>query len=121
MLHLVAVNQTISVAEMWRLLQTKLRMSSAHHPQIDGQTNAANRVVEMALRCTIHSSRDPALMLRRSIPTGSFRRRNTFRQAGKRMECITKHHNHIIMLKCKCSINEMYRVQNVATEQTNRA
>ena len=94
MVHLVAVNQTITAAEtaldfwnavgklhgiprsivsdrdprfvsrfwqeLWRLLRTKLRMSSAHHRQTDGQTEAANRVVEMVLRCTLHSSSEPS-------------------------------------------------------------
>ena len=44
--------------EFWKLLGTKLRMSSAHHPQTDGQTEAANRVVEQVLRCTIHQSQE---------------------------------------------------------------
>jgi hypothetical protein len=44
--------------EFWKILGSKLRMSSAHHPQTDGQTEAANRVVEQVLRCTIHESQE---------------------------------------------------------------
>ena len=41
---------------LWRLLGTQLKMSTSHHPQTDGQTERANRVLEEALRAYINKS-----------------------------------------------------------------
>ena len=37
--------------ELMRLMGTNLHMTMAFHPQSDGQTEAANRVIVMYLRC----------------------------------------------------------------------
>jgi hypothetical protein len=36
--------------ELFRLKQTRLAMSTSHHPQTDGQTKKANRTLEVMLR-----------------------------------------------------------------------
>lgn len=41
--------------ELFRLSDTQLQMSSAYHPQSDGQTESLNQCVEAFLRCTVHA------------------------------------------------------------------
>ena len=43
---------------LWKQLNTQLKMSTAYHPQTDGQTERANRVVEDMLRAFVNLHRD---------------------------------------------------------------
>jgi hypothetical protein len=41
---------------LFQLLQTKLAMSAAYHPQSDGQTERVNQCLEMYLCCAVHAT-----------------------------------------------------------------
>jgi ribosomal protein L21E len=42
--------------ELFKLLKTNLKLSSAYHPQTDGQTKHMNQCLEMFLRCSVQET-----------------------------------------------------------------
>ena len=55
---IISDRDPLFVNKFWQALfllsGTKLRMSSAYHPQTDGQTEVATRIIEQYLRAFVH-------------------------------------------------------------------
>ena len=63
---------------LFKILQVKIKLSSAYHPQTDGQTERVNQVLEQYLRCSINYHQDNWVDL---LPIAEFAYNNTFQES----------------------------------------
>ena len=66
--------------DLMRQLRTKLNMSSAYHPQTDGQTERTHRTIEQILRGFVHAQRNDWL---HALPLAEFCYNNSVLSATK--------------------------------------
>ena len=67
-------------SRLFELLGTKINLSSAFHPQSDGQTERVNQVLEQYLRCFVNYQQDDWVDL---LPLAEFTYNNTVHAATK--------------------------------------
>jgi transposase InsO family protein len=57
---IISDRDKVFTSNFWKALfsslQVSLRMSSAYHPQTDGQTERVNQCLEMYLKCVVNST-----------------------------------------------------------------
>jgi hypothetical protein len=59
---------------LFKILKVEIKLSTTYHPQIDGQTERVNQVLEQYLRCTINYHQDDWIDL---LPLAKFAYNNT--------------------------------------------
>lgn len=83
--NIVSDRGTQFVSKFWtrlfELLGTKINLSSAYHPQSDGQTEIVNQILEQYLRCTINYQQDNWCSL---LPFAEFAYNNTIHSSTKK-------------------------------------
>ena len=76
---------------LFKILQVEIKLSSAYHPQIDGQTERVNQVLEQYLRCSINYHQDNWVDL---LPLAEFAYNNTIQDSTKQMPFFANSGHH---------------------------
>jgi hypothetical protein len=83
------------VSKFWKkffeLLKVKINLSSAYHPETDGQTERVNQILEQYLRCTINYHQDDWKDL---LPLAEFAYNNTLHSSTKKTPFFSNYGQH---------------------------
>ncbi|PKU75761.1 hypothetical protein MA16_Dca019717 [Dendrobium catenatum] len=94
--------------ELWKRLQTDLKLSSAYHPQTDGQTEVVNRTLGSMLRCLVqdHPKKWEEMLSQAEFAFNSMQNRSTGHSPFSIV--YTKMPNHLVDIavipKCRSTV-----------------
>jgi hypothetical protein len=76
---------------LFKILGVEIKLSSAYHPQTDGQTEHVNQVLEQYLRCTINYHQDNWVEL---LPLADFAYNNTLQGSTQQTPFFANYGHH---------------------------
>jgi hypothetical protein len=97
---------------LFKILQVKINLSSAYHPQTDGQIERVNQVLEQYLRCFINYHQDDWVDL---LPVAKFAYNNTFQESIHQTPFFTNYGHHPRFDSLNLSLAKNPTVQDLVT------
>ena len=97
---------------LFKILQVKIKLSSAYHPQTDGQTERVNQVLEQYLRCSINYHQDNWVDL---LPIAEFAYNNTFQESIRQTPFFANYASHPRFDSLNLSLAKNPAAQDLAT------
>jgi transposase InsO family protein len=97
---------------MFKILQVKTNLSSAYHPQTDGQTERVNQVLEQCLKCFINYHQDNWVDL---LPVAKFAYKNTFQESIHQTPFFANYGYHTRFDSLNLSLAENPAAQDLVT------
>ena len=97
---------------LFKILQVEIKLSSAYHPQTDGQTERVNQVLEQYLRCSINYHQDNWVEL---LPLTEFVYNNTIQDSTKQTPFFVNYGHHPRFDQFQLSTSKNPAAQDLAT------
>ncbi len=97
---------------LFKILGVDIKLSSAYHPQTDGQTERVNQVLEQYLRCTINYHQDNWVDL---LPLAEFAYNNTLQGSTQQTPFFANYGHHPRFDQFNLNISENPAATDLAT------
>ena len=98
---------------LFKILQVEIKLSSAYHPQTDGQTERVNQVLEQYLRCSINYHQDNWVDL---LPLAEFVYNNTIQDSTKQTPFFANYGHHPRFDQFQLSTSKNPAAEDLATQ-----
>ena len=97
---------------LFKILQVEIKLSSAYHPQTNGQTERVNQVLKQYLQCSINYHQDNWVDL---LPLAEFAYNNTIQDSTKQTSFFANYGHHPRFDQFQLSTSKNLAIEDLAT------